>query len=69
MGIFPEMLVCEDIAVLTTSCTKAHHTLCNMLHATNCNKAVTKLKQSCNTLVTALLQFVAWNMLHSVWWA
>ena len=48
---------------------KAHHTLCNMLHATNCNKAVTKLKQSCNTLVTALLQFVACNMLHSVWWA
>ena len=31
------------------------------LHATNCNKAVTKLKQSCNTLVTTLLQFVACN--------
>ena len=41
----------------------------NMLHATDCNKVVTKLKQSCNTLVTALLQFVACNMLHSVWWA
>ena len=31
------------------------------LHAINCNKAVTKLKQSCNTLVTTLLQFVACN--------
>ena len=29
------------------------------LHATNCNKAITKLKQSCNTLVTTVLQFVA----------
>ena len=36
-------------------------------YATDCNKAVTKLKQSCNTLVSALLQFVACNMLHSVW--
>ena len=34
-----------------------------MLHATNCNKAVTKLKQSCNTLVRALLQFV-----HACMW-
>ena len=28
-------------------------------YVTNCNMAVTKLKQSCNTLVTTLLRFVA----------
>ena len=39
------------------------------LHATNCNKAVTKLKQSCNTLVTTMLQFVVCKaLLHSGWW-
>ena len=40
-----------------------------MLHATNCNKAETKVLHDCFSFVTALLQFVACNMLHSVWWA
>ena len=41
------------------------------LHATNCTKAVTKLKQSCNTLVTTMLQFVACNFVACnfvAWW-
>ena len=67
IGLFP--LDQFSTPLFTARCCKAHHTLCNMLHATNCNKAVTKLKQSCNTLVSTLLQFFACNMLHSVWWA
>ena len=35
-------------------------------YATNCNKAVTMLKQSCNTLVTTLLQFLTCNFV--AWW-
>ena len=46
---------------VSTGLTKATSHYATKLHATNCNKAVTKLEQSCNTLVTTLLQFVACN--------
>ena len=68
-GLPPKLLCNHRYYSIYMYVCKAHHTLCNMLHATNCNKAVTKLKQSCNTLVSTSLQFVACNMLHSVWWA
>ena len=39
---------------------KAHHTLCNMLHATNCNKTVTKVLHDCFSFVTIFcMQHVA----------